>query len=263
VHISHPVFLFFTAVLAGTVNSVAGGGSFLTFPALIFTGIPPIPANATNTAAVWPGTVASTVAYRKAFTREARQLLPSLTVTGIIGGVLGARILLVTPQATFMRIVPWLLLGATLLFLFSPQITGWIRGRAHLKDGEAVGGAGTPRGLLIGVHFLELLVSIYVGYFGAGVGILFLSLLALMGMEDIHAMNGMKTLLVSIVNGTALATFILARIIVWPQALLMLVGALIGGYGGAWVAQKMNPQHVRWLVIVIGFAMSTYFFIRR
>jgi uncharacterized membrane protein YfcA len=261
--INHPVFLFFAAVLAGTINSVAGGGSFITFPALIFTGIPPIPANATNTAAVWPGTVASTVAYRKAFTRQARQLLPALTITGIIGGILGARILLITPQATFMRIVPWLLLGATLLFLFSPRITAWIRARANLKAGESVGASGTPRSLMAGVLFLELIVSMYVGYFGAGVGILFLSLLALMGLEDIHTLNGMKTLLVSIVNGTALLTFVFAHVIVWPQAILMLIGALIGGYGGAWVAQKMNPQHVRWLVIAIGFAMSAYFFLRK
>jgi uncharacterized protein len=263
VHFSHPVFLFFAAFIAGTINSVAGGGSFVSFPALLFAGIAPIAANATNTAAVWPGTVASTVAYRKSFTPEVRRLLPSLIVTGVIGGVLGARILLVTPQSTFMRMVPWLLLGATLLFVFSGPITRWIRGRANLKAGDAPGGTRGPRGLFAGVLFLELLVSIYVGYFGAGVGILFLSLLALMGMEDIHAMNGMKTLLVSIVNGVALATFIFARVIVWPQALLMLVGALVGGYGGAYVAQKMNPQHVRWLVIVIGFAMSAYFFIRR
>jgi uncharacterized protein len=255
--------LFLAAVAAGMVNSVAGGGSFITFPALIFVGIAPIAANATNTAVVWPGTVASTVAYRKAFTAEAKRLLLPLIITGILGGVLGARILLVTPQGTFMRIVPWLLLGATLLFVFSGPITSWIRGRANLKSGEAVGGASTPRALLVGVLFLELLVSIYVGYFGAGVGILFLSLLALMGLEDIHAMNGMKTLLTSIINGVALLTFILARVIVWPQALLMLVGALIGGYGGAWVAQKMNPQHVRWLVIAIGFAISAYFFIRK
>jgi uncharacterized membrane protein YfcA len=263
VHFSHPVFLFFAAVIAGMINSVAGGGSFVSFPALLFSGIAPIAANATNTAAVWPGTVASTVAYRKAFTPEARRLLPPLIVTGVIGGVLGARILLVTPQGTFLRMVPWLLLGATLLFVFSGRITGWIRGRARLKAGDAPGGTQGPRALVAGVLFLELLVSIYVGYFGAGVGILFLSLLALMGMEDIHAMNGMKTLLVSIVNGMALATFVLARVIVWPQALLMLVGALAGGYGGAYVAQKMNPQHVRLLVIVIGFTMSAYFFIRR
>jgi uncharacterized membrane protein YfcA len=263
VHFSHPVFLFFAAFIAGTINSVAGGGSFVSFPALLFTGIAPIAANATNTAAVWPGTVASTVAYRKVFTKDVRHLLPPLIITGVIGGVLGARILLVTPQGTFLRMVPWLLLGATLLFVFSGRITGWIRGRANLKAGDAHGGIRGPRVLFAGVLFLELLVSIYVGYFGAGVGILFLSLLALMGMEDIHAMNGMKTLLVSIVNGVAFATFIFARVIVWPQALLMLVGALVGGYGGAYIAQKMNPQHVRWLVIVIGFAMSAYFFIRR
>jgi uncharacterized membrane protein YfcA len=263
VHFSHPLFLFVAALVAGAINSVAGGGSFITFPALIFVGIAPIAANATNTAAVWPGTVASTVAYRKAFTAQARRLLPPLIITGIAGGVLGARILLITPQATFMRIVPWLLLGATLLFVFSGPITAWIRGRAHLKAGDEPVGANAPRSLMAGVLFLELLVSIYVGYFGAGTGILFLSLLALMGMEDIHAMNGMKTLLVSIVNGVALVTFVFARVIVWPQALLMTVGALAGGYGGAYVAQKMNPQHVRWLVIVIGFGMSAYFFIRR
>jgi uncharacterized membrane protein YfcA len=263
VHFSHPLFLFVAALVAGAINSVAGGGSFITFPALIFVGIAPIAANATNTAAVWPGTVASTLAYRKAFTAQARRLLPPLIITGIAGGVLGARILLITPQATFMRIVPWLLLGATLLFVFSGPITAWIRGRAHLKAGDEPVGANAPRLLMAGVLFLELLVSIYVGYFGAGTGILFLSLLALMGMEDIHAMNGMKTLLVSIVNGVALVTFVFARVIVWPQAFLMTVGALAGGYGGAYVAQKMNPQHVRWLVIVIGFGMSAYFFIRR
>jgi hypothetical protein len=102
----------------------------------------------------------------------------------------------------------------------------------------------------------------YIGYFGAGVGILVLSLLALLGMEDIHAMNGVKVLLVSVVNGVAMVTFIVAKMIIWPQAILMLVGSLIGGYGGAYAAQKMNQQHVRWIVIAVGFAMSVYFFIR-
>ena len=117
VHFAHPVFLFFAAFLAGTINSVAGGGSFISFPALLFTGIPPIAANATNTVAVWPGTLASTVAYRNAFTPDARRLLLPLIGLGILGGVLGAHVLLHTPQATFVRLIPWLLLGATLLFL--------------------------------------------------------------------------------------------------------------------------------------------------
>jgi len=257
-HINHPIFLFCAALLAGTVNSVAGGGSFISFPALVFAGIAPIPANATNTVAVWPGTVASTVAYRNAFTPDARQLLPPLLGTCTIGGVLGAVILLRTPPATFLRLVPWLLLVATLLFVFSGPMTAWIRSRA----GHTPGDKELPRGLFLAGLVLQLVIAMYVGYFGAGTGILVLALLALLGMEDIHAMNGMKTVLVSVANGVAIVTFIWARVIVWPQALLMIVGAAVGGYGGAYLAQKMNPQHVRRLVIVIGFAMAGYFFWR-
>jgi uncharacterized membrane protein YfcA len=110
--------------------------------------------------------------------------------------------------------------------------------------------------------FLELVLAVYIGYFGAGVGILTLALLALLGMENIHAMNGVKTVLVCTVNGVAIVTFILARAIVWPPALLMVAGASVGGYAGAYYAQKMDPQHVRWLVIAVGFGMSLYFFLR-
>ncbi|MFZ3218249.1 MAG: sulfite exporter TauE/SafE family protein [Candidatus Acidiferrales bacterium] len=255
VHIPHPIFLFCAAFIAGVLNSVAGGGSFISFPALLFTGMAPISANATSTAAIWPGTIASTVAYRRAFTPEARRLLPPLLITGIIGGVLGARILLKTPQSTFLRIVPWLLLGATLLFLFGPRISAWVRNRAARRNAS--------RPMLMAGFFLELFIAIYIGYFGGGVGILVLSLLALLGLEDIHTMNGVKTLLVSVVNGVALVTFMIAKIIVWPQAMLMVAGSLIGGYGGAYYAQKMNPQHVRWVVITVGFCMSFYFFIRK
>jgi len=257
-HIHHPTFLFFAALVAGTVNSVAGGGSFISFPALLFTGMPAIPANATNTVALWPGTLASTVAYRSAFKGEARRLLPPLLGICVIGGMLGAVILLRTPPATFLRLVPWLLLLATLLFLFSGQMTAWIRRRS----GHAPGDKSIPRGLFIAGLLIQLIIAMYVGYFGAGTGILVLSLLALLGMENIHAMNGMKTLLVSVANGVAIITFVWARVIVWPQALLMILGAAVGGYGGAYLAQKMNPQHVRVLVIAIGFAMAAYFFWR-
>jgi hypothetical protein len=254
VSFGHPIFLFFAAFVGGAVNSVAGGGSFISFPALLFTGMAPIAANATNTLALMPGTLSSAVAYRNKFTPEARHLLVPLLVTSVIGGLIGAHILLRTPQSTFLHIVPWLLLGATLLFLMGGRITGFIRNRA---------GHGTGSRVLTVVGFvLALLLAIYIGYFGAGVGILVLSLLALLGMEDIHAMNGVKVLLVSLVNCVAIVTFIFARVIVWPQALLMLVGSSVGGYGGAYYAQKMNPQHVRWLVILVGFGMSAYFFIR-
>jgi uncharacterized protein len=296
VHISHPVFLFLAAFLAGTLNSVAGGGSFISFPALLFAGIAPIPANATNTAALWPGTVASTVAYRNAFSAEARRLLPPLMITGVFGGILGARILLLTPQTTFMRIVPWLLLGATLIFCFSGRLSARLHERLRRRAARSAAGAnvaagrtyssakpsaeaavaaeadrrraghppGThhrPRSIFYAGLLLTLVVSMYMGYFGAGVGILVLALLAFLGMNEIHAMNAVKSLFVGLVNGVALVNFILARVIVWPEAILMLVGAIVGGYGGAYFAQKMNPQHIRYVVIVTGFAMSAYFFV--
>ena len=244
-----------SALVAGVLNSVAGGGSFISFPALLFTGIPPISANATNTAALWPGTVASTGAYRRELSGEVRRLLPPLIATGLIGGLLGARILLSTPPAVFLRLIPWLLLGSTLLFVSSGRINAWVRARKNRGSGPTLAGK-------VGGLFLGLLVAMYIGYFGAGAGILTLGLLALSGIENIHALNGMKTLLVSVANAVALANFIWAGVILWPQALLMVVGASIGGYGGAHYAQKMNPQHVRWLVIVVGFAMSFYFFFR-
>ena len=284
-HFSHPVFLFVAALVGGLLNSVAGGGSFISFPALLLSGMLPIPANATNTIALWPGGVASALAYREHFTAEARRLMLPLLVTGIIGGVLGAFVLLHTPQATFMRLVPWLLLVATLMFVSSGRITSWLRRRAGLATpgvtssssrsatdkGGAVssgdipaphGAHKTPVLLMVAGLFLELILAAYIGYFGAGSGILTLALLALLGMESIHAMNGVKTVLVCTVNGVAIITFIVARIIVWPQALLMIVGASAGGYAGAYYAQKMNPQHVRWIVIAIGFGMSAYFFVR-
>lgn len=285
VHFGHSVFLFFAAFVAGALNSVAGGGSFLSFPALLFIGISPIAANATSTVALWPGGVASALAYRKQFTPEVRRLMPPLLLTGVIGGVLGALILLHTPQATFMRLVPWLLLAATLMFVMSGRVTSWLRRRAGLvssgQSADASGALGAepdtvladagalrpahhkiPRRLMVLGLFLELVLAIYIGYFGAGVGILTLALLALLGMENIHAMNGVKTVLVCTVNGMAIITFILARAIVWPPALLMVVGASAGGYAGAYYAQKMHPQHIRWLVIAVGFAISIYFFIR-
>lgn len=247
-------FLFLAALVAGIINSVAGGGSFISFPALLFVRIPPISANATNTAAMWPGTIASTVAYWHEMRQpRVRKTLPPLLLTGFVGGVIGATVLLKTPQSTFMKMVPWLLLGATLLFVASSKITAWVR---------AQGDHGSRRRTLFVAGLgLELVISIYIGYFGAGAGILVLAMLALLDIGNIHAMNGMKSLLVSAVNLVALALFIRARVVVWPQAMVMLVGAAIGGYGGAYFAQKVDPLFIRRLVIAIGFGMSAYFFI--
>ena len=253
-HLGRSVFLFTAALLGGAINSVAGGGSFLTFPALLFVGVPGIPANATSTASVWPGTVASMFAYRRVLTREVLRLLVPLLAMGVIGGVLGANILLKTPQNTFLKLIPWLLLIATLMFVSSGRITKWIRAHAGHKRGNRLLIAG---GLLLG-----LLISMYIGYFGAGVGILILALLAFLGMENIHMMNATKTVLVTVVNGVALAIFIKSKIVVWPEAVVMIAGAVLGGYGGASLAQRVNPQYIRRLVILIGFGMSAYFFVR-
>ena len=253
--LSEAGFLFLAALVAGAINSVAGGGSFISFPALLFTRIAPISANATNTAAMWPGTMASVVAYwREMKQPRVLKLLPPLLITGFVGGIIGAKILLKTPQATFMTMVPWLLLGATLLFVASGKITKWVRAQG--------GRQGRQRMLLVAGFAMELCIAVYIGYFGAGAGILVLAMLALLDVGNIHAMNGLKSLLVSAVNVVALALFIQARVIVWPEAVVMLAGAAIGGYGGAYYAQKVDPAFIRRLVIMIGFGMAAYFFVK-
>ena len=244
---------FLAAFVAGAINSVAGGGSFLTFPALIFTGVPSIPANATSTMAVWPGSLASVGAYRQDILRDRRQL-PGLLAVSLLGGLLGAFVLLRTPQHTFDRLLPWLLLAATLIFSFGGSASKWLREHA-VRSGGA-----TPVAIL--TWLIQFVIAIYGGYFGAGIGILMLALLSFAGMTDIHAMNGFKTVLGSALNGMALIAFILARLILWPQALLMMGGAIVGGYGGARLARRTSPRIIRSLVICIGGAMTAYFFLR-
>src|ERR1051326_6554576 len=183
---SHAVLLFSAAVFAGALNSVAGGGGFIAFPALLFAGIPPISANATNTIALWPGTVAATGAYRRELEgREKWRPIVPLLFVSLLGALVGAHLLLRTPQATFMKMVPWLLLSGTVLFTFGGAITGWMRRRAAEHHHAT-------RAAQIAVIVLQLVVAIYIGFFGAGAGILMLALLALMGMENIHTMNGFK-----------------------------------------------------------------------
>ena len=249
------ILLFFAAGIAGTMNSVAGGGSFFSFPALIFTHVPPIPANATSTVALWPGTVASAGAYRKRFPKDFKILVEMLT-TSVVGGTLGALILLRTPQSTFMRFVPYLFLLATLLLIFGKQIAD--RVETTFKTSKQ------PRWMVVAAsNLFQFLIAVYGGFFGAGIGIMMLALLTMLRMEDIHAMNALKTLLNAAINGAAVITFIVAGAVLWPQALVMLVGAVAGGYGGAYFAQKIDPQIVRRFVIAVGLCMTAYFFLRR
>jgi uncharacterized membrane protein YfcA len=253
--LGHAALLFVAAIFGGAINSVAGGGSFLCFPALLFTGVPPVNANATNTLALWPGTIASVGAYRKEFLKANPRQILSLVLTGIAGSLVGAIILLKTPQLTFLHMVPWLLASATVIFAFSSRISRWVR--------EREARTGTAGKITTSAALVQLVIAVYIGFFGAGAGILMLALFAFMGMESIHTMNAFKTMLASICNGVALIAFIVARAIWWPQALLMLVGGIFGGYFGAHYAQKVEPAKVRAAVIVIGAGLSIYFFAKQ
>ncbi len=247
----HAILLFLAALLAGAMNSVAGGGSFFSFPALIFTGVLPIPANATNTVAVWPGSVASVFSYRQRQPKSPRVMVPLVTIS-VIGGWAGAVVLLHTPQATFMSLVPYLFGIASLLFAFGKRLTRAL--------GQVIKRAGPPSvPAIIGLSFVQFFIALYGGFFGGGIGILMLAMLQLIHLDDIHAMNGLKTVLATAINGAAVVTFIAARQVEWPQAVLMIVAAVAGGYGGAHYAQKLDPRWVRATVICVGSAMTVYF----
>jgi len=245
------IFLFCAGALGGALNAVAGGGSFIAFPALLFTGVAPIAANATNTVALWVGVTASTGAYRKHLDLSRRVMIP-LAVTSLIGGIAGAYLLLHTPPQTFLRVLPWLMLGATLLFVFGGRLARSQNGLAHDISTSA----------LVFASVFELVVAVYGGYFGGGVGILNLAMLAIVGMTDIHAMNALKVVLGGIINGVAVITFIVAGAVVWKQGVVMIAGALLGGYLGAHYALKLPQAWIRVFVIAVGTGMTVYFFWR-
>jgi uncharacterized protein len=242
--------LFLAAAAAGAINSVAGGGSFISFPALLLAGVPPVAANATNATALWPGSVASVGAYRRELAVQ-RKGIVLFSAISLVGGLLGALLLLRTNDAVFERLIPYLLLLATVVFAASPRITRLTR---------RLGGEGGPLRRL-SVLALYLAVAIYGGFFGAGLGILTLAVLGLLGLENIHEMNALKTLQASLVNGIAVLAFVLAGIVDWPAALVMTAGAIAGGYGGAAVARQLNPAHVRLGVIILSVALTAYFFV--
>ena len=247
------IFLFFAGALGGGINAVAGGGSFVSFPALLFVGVPPIPANATNTLALWVGTTASGGAYPQKLNIPQRVMIP-LVLTSILGGLAGAFLLIKTPAQTFLHVLPWLMLGATLLFAFGKHLTGRISaGISHDATTAAV----------IGASVFELLVAVYGGYFGAGIGILMLSSLSFMGIRDIHEMNALKSILGTCINGVAVVVFVVEGKVNWHYAVVMAVAAILGGFLGAHYARRLNPNIVRWLVIVIGFALAGHFFYRQ
>ncbi len=234
------------ALIAGAMNGIAGGGSFVSFPALVLVGVPPISANATNNAAMWVGTLGSARGFREEIAAQRAILLPIAAVSAV-GAVLGALLLLVTPPTLFERMIPWLLLFATIVFTLSP----WLVGRKPQ----------TPRhsSWQFAVQFC---VAVYGGYFGAGMGILMLAVLAFSGLPNINAANGVKNVLSVVINGVALVPFALARIVSWPYAVPMAVMALLGGYFSARLFRRLHPSVGRAVVITIGFGMTAVFFLR-
>jgi uncharacterized membrane protein YfcA len=239
------VVLFFAAAVGGALNSVAGGGSFITLPALIYGGIPAVSANATSTMALWPGSVASAVAYRREITAGPRWLAV-LGAVSLLGGLLGALLLVRTSDTSFLRLLPWLMLVAAATFTF---------GGSRRPD--------APRARPIWlVVLLQFAIAIYGGYFGGGMGIMMLATLALSGMTDIHEMNGLKSILGSAINGIALAEFVIAHAVAWGPGLVMIAGGIVGGYAGASLARRIERRHVRIFVIVIAWSMTFYFFMR-
>lgn len=241
------VVLCTAAFLAGGLNAIAGGGSFLTFPALVFTGIAPIAANATSAVAVFPGYASGALGFLGELRVFDRLVLIRLVLLSIIGGVSGSLLLLVTPASVFNWVVPWLLLFATILFLLGGRINSWIESR---------GKAGSNG------WFVTLVVSIYGGYFNGGLGIVLLALFSAQGMRDLNLMNGLKNVLSFVLSAASVATFALAGIVHWKEAAIMMVAATVGGYFGARLARRMPAVMVKSIVVAVGLVMTTAFFMR-
>ena len=254
------LWLITASLIAGVMNAMAGGGSFLSFPAMLGMGIPPIEANATNTVALWPGQLTSLATLRGDVRRS---LLPVVLATAVAGSVLGAEVLLHTRQGTFLQLLPWLLLFAALVFWASGPVSQWLRQRAHRAAGHH-GDRSAERPINLPVLFVAMLpIAFYIGYFGAGGGFLVMTVLALLGMEDMHQLNAMKVVTAATSNVTAIVIFIFSRRVIWHDCLVAMIFAGIGGYIGARYAKRMNPSLLRAVVVVTGLAISAYFFWRK
>jgi uncharacterized membrane protein YfcA len=246
------LLLGLTAVVAGVINSLAGGGTLLTFPALaLFGKVEALVANTTNTVALVPGSMAGTWGYRREF-RTSLRWVALLVGPSLAGGVVGALLLTRLDEKYFDKAVPWLILTATLLFLSQPLFN---RFAARHADQPV-----TSRVTLAALIAFQFIVSIYGGYFGAGMGILMLSSLGLMGLGDIHRMNAVKSFLAACINGVSVVVFAIDGRVAWEYVPTMALAAIIGGYLGAHYGRRMNRNLVRWIVVAIGFGLSTYYF---
>ncbi|MGD9520651.1 sulfite exporter TauE/SafE family protein [Tepidiphilus succinatimandens] len=236
---------------AGAMNAIAGGGTFISFPALLAIGLPPVTANASNSVALWPASLASAWAYRRELARY-RQHLPRLTLAAFVGGALGGGLLLVTSNALFARLVPWLLLTATLLFALAPRINRWLEARRRAGPRQALGWGGT---------LFQLLVSIYGGFFGAGMGIVMIAAIAMQGIEDLNEINALKNWLSAVIYSVAALTFTLGGAVSWPHTLVVLLAAAVGGYLAGYVARRLPAIWLRRFILLVGTALTLYYFL--
>jgi hypothetical protein len=248
----HELLVFAAACVAGAINSVAGGGTLITVPTLIWFGMPAINANATSTVALWPGSLSGAWGFRRELLVADRRVF-ALIVPSLIGGLSGAILLHQTPPDVFERLIPALILFATCLFMAQEplqrrfNLTAIHHARSHW---------------LSWTMLFQLLVGIYGGYFGAGIGIMMLAALSLMGHTDIYQMNGVKNLLAVAINGIAIMYLVFTDLILWPDALVMAIGAIVGGVAGAGTARRVGRPIVRHIVVVVGFAMALAMFMR-
>ncbi len=239
----------------GMINSIAGGGTLLTFPALIALGVPSVVANATSTVALWPGSLTSFWGYREAI-RPIRPWWLHWAIPSLAGGITGALLLIRTPEARFNALVPWLIWGATALFVLQRPMMRWIGG--HSRTHTEVESEAPPRRYLL----YQFGVSVYGGYFGAGAGILMLAAFEMMGLRNIHTMNGLKNWCGLNINAIAVAVFVVSGIIIWPMALAMAVGAMAGGAIGSRMAQRVGQVWVRRAVVAIGIGSGVAMFLK-
>lgn len=246
------VGLAVAALIAGAINAVAGGGSLVTFPGLLAAGYDSKIANQTNTVAVWPGNVGGSLAYRGELANQKRNIT-MLALPTFAGALLGSIILLATPESTFRALVPFLILSACFILYFQDQL-----GRATAKHRMTV--TGEPRVLLLQIAIF--MTAIYGGYFGAGMGIIFLAILGLLLPDDIQNSNALKGLISVAVNGIAAVYFVFFGIVAWGPAVIMAIGSLVGGYLGVGVARRLNRERLRQVVVVYGVIAATVLFFR-
>jgi len=254
--------LFIAGLVGGALNAVAGGGSFIALPALLAAGVAPVAANATTTLALWPGSLSSAIAYRGDIA-AARQSLLELGIVSLIGGLLGGWLLIRTSDQRFLRLLPWLMLAAATTFTIGGRVANRLR-RRGLRDAsfsQPLVPSPQPR-ISVWILLFQLAIATYGGYFAGGIGIMMLAAFSVSGMTEIHGMNGIKALLSVVINGVSLAEFIAAGAIAWTPGLIMVAGAVVGGYSGAFFARRVESRIIRGLVIAVAWAMTIYFFAR-